>query len=243
MKTIEDVVTFNELNWDTEFFGVTSAKVVLHRPLTLNEWAVLKTKLRSYQFISIVNKNSEPVNAQLVGKDTAAFLADVNLQFEKKPVHLDTNEKLKNVTIHQAMERNDQVVNLAKFHCTKFTEDPELAKRGGDQVYRHWVINSFGKPDKFYALSREPNGDINGFVLYSYSDNVCIIELLAVSQKEAKSGIGTNLFKAIECVAYQKGTNKIKVGTQIRNMAAINFYQKCGCKQVECHQVYHLWNL
>lgn len=240
MKNIENAVTFNELNWDTDFFGVTSAKATLHKPLTLNEWLELKTRFKDYQFITIMNMNSEPINAQLIGEDTSAFLADVNIQFEKKLLVLP--EKPKNVTIHQALEKNDQVIEIADFQFSKFTEDPELAKRGGHQVYQQWLINSFAKTDKFYALSKDEIGDLNGFLLFSYADSTCVIELIAVSQKETKGGIGTSLFKAVEYAAYQQGIKEIKVGTQVRNLGAINFYHKVGCKQVGCHQVYHLWN-
>lgn len=240
MINLEEAVTLNKLTWDTEFFGVTSAKATLHKPLTLNEWADLKTRFKDYQFISILNKNSEPINAQFIGKDTSAFLVDINIQFEKKLVGLD--EKPKNVTIHQALEKNDQITEIADFQFSKFSEDPELAKRGGDHVYQQWLINSFGKTDKFYALSKDEVGDINGFLLFSFADNACLIELIAVSQKETKGGIGTSLFRAVEYGAYQQGVKEIKVGTQIRNLGAINFYHKVGCKQVGCHQVYHLWN-
>lgn len=239
MKNLENAVTFNELNWDTDFFGVTCAKATLNKPLTLNEWIELKTRFKGYQFISIMNKNSEPINAQLIGKDTSAFLADVNIQFEKKLVGID--EKPENVTIHQALEKNDQIIEIADFQFSKFTEDPELAKRGGDQVYQQWLINSFGKTNKFYALSNDEKGEINGFLLFSYADNACVIELIAVSQKVTKGGIGTSLFKAVEFGAHQQGVKEIKVGTQLRNLGAINFYHKVGCKQVGCHQVYHLW--
>ncbi|MFF5396700.1 GNAT family N-acetyltransferase [Peribacillus butanolivorans] len=237
----EKAVTFYDLEWDTEYFGVTSAKAILNRPLTLNEWDELKTRFRDYQFISIVNQNSEPVNTQLIGKETSSFLADVNIQLVKKiegPLEMQ-----KNITVHQSLKRNDQVIEIADFQFSKFTEDSELAKRGGDQVYRKWLINSFDKSEKFYALSNDENGDLNGFLLHSYSDNVCVIELIAVSQDVAKGGIGTSLFKAVENEAYQRGCVEIRVGTQMRNMGAINFYHKVGCKQVGCHQVHHLWNL
>lgn len=240
MGNLENAVTFSELKWDTDFFGVSSAKAILHRSLTLVEWYELKTRFKDYQFISIMNKDSEPINTQLIGKKTSAFLADVNIQFNKRVVGL--NEIPKNVSIYQALERNDQIIEIADFQFSKFAEDPELAKRGGDQVYQQWLINSFGKTDKFYALSKDELGDINGFSLFSYSDNACVIELIAVSQKETKGGIGTSLFKAVEYGAHQTGVEKINVGTQMRNLGAINFYQKIGCKQVGCHQVYHLWN-
>ncbi|MDQ0857141.1 N-acetyltransferase [Bacillus sp. V2I10] len=240
-KNIENAVTFYDLKWDTEFFGVKSAKVLLLKPLNLNQWDELKTRFRDYQFISIENQNSEPVNTQVIGKDTSAFLADVNIQFVKKIEGL--HEIPKNITVHQKLKRNDQVIEIADFQFSKFTEDPELAKRGGDQVYHKWLINSFDKSEKFYALSKGENTDLNGFLLHSYSDNACVIELIAVSQNVAKGGIGTSLFKAVENEAHQRGYGEIRVGTQVRNMDAINFYHKVGCKQVGCHQVYHLWNL
>lgn len=241
MKNQENAVTFSELNWDTDFFGVTSARATLHKPLTLGEWLELKNRFKDYQFISIMNINSEPINTQLIGKDTTAFLADVNIQFEKKLVVIEA--KPENVTIHKALEKNDRIIDIADFQFSKFTEDPSLAKRGGGQVYRQWLINAFERQDMFFALSKNANEDINGFLLFSYADNTCVIELIAVSQKETKDGIGTSLFKTVEYEAHQQGVKEIKVGTQVRNLGAINFYHKVGCKQVGCHQVYHLWNL
>ena len=239
-KSIENAVTFYELKWDTEFFDVSSAKAILNRPLTQNEWDELKQRFKDYKFVSIVNQNSEPVNSQMLGKDTSAFLADVNIQFVKKLAQI--HEKPINITIHQALERNNQVIEMADFQFSKFTEDPGLGKRGGDKVYRQWLVNSFDKSDKFYALSKDENGDINGFLLHSYSDNACVVELIAVSPNVAKGGIGTSLIKAVENAAYQRDISELNVGTQVRNMGAINFYHKLGFKQVGCHQVYHLWN-
>lgn len=239
-NNIENSVTFYELKWDTDYFGINCAKAILHKPLTLTEWNELKDLFRSYQFVSIENRNSEPINAQFIGKDTTAFLADVNIQFKKK---LDKLYKMpENITIRQGLERNDQIVEIAEFQFSKFTEDPGLAKRGGDKVYRQWVISSFGKPEKYFALSINENNEINGFLLHSYQDKACVVELIAVSKNVTHSGIGTSLFRAVEYSAYEHGCDEIKVGTQVRNIRAINFYHKVGCKQVGCHQVYHLWN-
>ncbi|MGX9133218.1 GNAT family N-acetyltransferase [Rummeliibacillus sp. JY-2-4R] len=240
-KVIESAVCFIELKWDTEFFGITSAKAVLNNTLSLKEWEELRGKSKSYQFVSIINQYSNPTNAQLIGKDTQAFLADVNIQFSKKLVA--SQEKPENITFHQGLEKNNQIVELADFSFSKFIEDPEFAKRGGEKVYKQWLLNAFIKTDKYFALSKNKNGDINGFILYSYNSDRCIIELIAVSPKEANGGIGTKLFRAIEYKAKQHGSKEINVGTQIRNIGAINFYHKVGCRQTECHQVYHLWNL
>lgn len=231
---------FYDLEWDTEYFGVTCAKIVLYRPLELKEWHVLLTKFKDYQFISIENRDSEPVNAQFIGRDTSAFLADVNVQFVKK---VEDVYKPDNITIHQSLEENDQITKMADFQFSKFTEDPQLAKRGGGKVYHQWLMNSFEKLNKYYALSYEKQDQLNGFLLHSYSDNECVVELIAASKGSTKRGVGSSLFRAVENEAKQRGIKEIKVGTQLRNMGAINFYHKVGCKQVGCHQVYHLWKL
>lgn len=240
MDNFKNKISFYELNWDTNFFGVSSAKAILHEPLQLNEWDKLQENFKDFQFISITNQNSEPINAQLIGKNTSAFLADVNIQFVKKLT--DPYEIPENITIHQSLKKINEITELADFEFSKFTEDPELAKRGGDQVYSQWLLNAFEKPDKFFALSKDENDKVNGYVLFSFSDNASVIELIAVSPKVTKGGIGTSLFRAVEFATNQKGYNEIRVGTQLRNIGAINFYHKQGCKQVGCHQVYHLWN-
>lgn len=234
-------ISYYDLKWDTEFFGVDCAKAVLHSSLSTMEWNELQSKFNDSQFISITNLNSDPVNAQLIGKTTTAFLADINIQFVKKLNGL--YELPENITIHQSMERNNKIFEIANFKYSKFTEDQELAKRNGNQVYHQWLLNAFEKPDKHFALSRDENQDINGFVLYSISNNYTVIELIAVSPSVTHGGVGTRLFKAVEYASHKVGINEIKVGTQSRNLGAINFYHKVGCKQVGCHQVYHLWNL
>lgn len=240
-NSIDNSVTFYELQWDTDYFGVNSAKAILNEPLTLAKWSYLKDRFKEYQFISIENRNSNPINAQMIGRDTTAFLADVNIQFNKKLEGL--YDKPQNITFHQTLERREQVIKLAEFEYSKFIEDPELSKRGGNRVYNQWLLNSFGIADKYFAFSNNAIGKVDGFVLYSFSDNACIIELIAVSKDVARCGIGTSLFKAVEYAANERSCGEIRVGTQIRNLGAINFYHKVGCKQIGCHQVYHLWNL
>ncbi|MFC5590282.1 GNAT family N-acetyltransferase [Sporosarcina soli] len=239
MGSTENAVTFNELEWDSDFFGIKCAKAILNKSLTKNEWGNLKVEFSNYLFIAIVNQNANPVNAQLIAKDTSAFLADINIQFEKKLVEI--NEMPRNVTTYQSLEKVDRIIKLADFPHSRFISDPEFAKRGGKYVYQQWAMNAFGKTDKYFMLSKDEKGIINGFVLCSYFQKTCLIELISVTKEVSKSGIGTSLFNAVEYQAYQKGCNKIKVGTQIRNLNAINFYHKVGCKQVECHEVYHFW--
>ncbi|MGM0883309.1 MAG: GNAT family N-acetyltransferase [Bacillota bacterium] len=163
------------------------------------------------------------------------------MQFSKSII--TEKEMPSNIEIHKGYKRNNEIIEMSEFGYSKFIDDRELAKRGGDQVYRQWVINSFERSDKYYAISKDENDTINGFLLHSYSNTACVIELIAVSKIMTNVGIGTRLFEAVEFSANNKGIKEIIVGTQVRNRNAINFYHKVGCKLVGCHQVYHLWNL
>ncbi len=233
-------ISFMELEWDTTFFGVNCAKAILHSVPDPYEWKEFKNKLNNYDFITIENRNSEPLNAQILGKETTAFLADTNIQFSKKVATVDCFDK--NVEVLSSLEENHEILELTHFQYSKFIEDEQLAKRGGDKLYYQWVNNCFGRQDKMFTISRDDNNRVNGYLLHSFSNNVCTIELIAVSEKSFGKGTGRQMFRATEDNAYRNGMKEIKVGTQIRNIGAINFYHKVGCKQVGCHQVFHWWN-
>lgn len=233
--------SFQELKWDTEFFGIKSAKATLYSKLSLKDWKSLISKMKNYEFVSIVNKNSEAENSQWIGKNTNSFLVDVNIQFKKR---IDNNVDFKpvDVIVYNNVKRNEQILELTNFPHSKFIDDPELKKRGGKHVYYHWVNNSFERKDKFFAISLDENQKVNGFSLFSFLDSSCVIELIAVSEKQSKRGIGNNLFKAVEFECSKRKIYEIKVGTQVKNHRAINFYHKQGCKHVATHQIFHLWN-
>ncbi|MGB4642582.1 MAG: GNAT family N-acetyltransferase [Dethiobacteria bacterium] len=76
-----------------------------------------------------------------------------------------------------------------------------------------WVLNSFEKPNKAFALSRDKNDNINGFMLHSYNKETCRVELIALAKKVTGCGIGTRLFEAVEHSAFEKGYRIVNVGT------------------------------
>lgn len=230
---------FYKLDWDTHYFGVSCAKAILLDAISKEEWSTFKKQFPNYQFISIENRNSNITNSQLIGRETKAFLADVNVQFTKhttfKSIPLD------NIEIRDNLDYNTEVVNLTSFKFSKFIEDPEFAKRNGHEVYTQWITNSFNKDDKYFALYKNSNKSIDGFILYSFQSSGCVIELISVSGTASNKGIGTLLLNAVTNNAFLKNCHRINVGTQLKNLQAINFYHKNGFKQHECHQVYHLW--
>jgi dTDP-4-amino-4,6-dideoxy-D-galactose acyltransferase len=229
----------NDLRWDTDFFGVKCGKIVLLSDYSADEWHEVEKESQSYDLVTIENRNSCSANAWHIGMYLPAALVDVNIQFEKRLISVyPASDSLDHVANNFAVD--DQILGMSYFHESRFLADPELKKRGGSEVYINWVKNSFGKPDKYFACEYL-GSQITGYALHSFDRfyGKCTIELIAVSDKNA--GIGQKLFTYVENHAISKGYQKISVGTQIKNTAAINFYHKCGCKQTGCHQIYHYW--
>lgn len=229
------------MHWDTNFFGVTCAKLILNGNFNLNEWDAIEEELHNYEFVVIENRNSNIVNSQILGVKTTAFLADTNIQFEKKVVLEPFEYSQFGIEIYNNVPVEEEIIEIANFDFSRFKTDKRLSDLGGNKLYKEWVKNSFNKKDKFFAISRGQLGEIRGFVLFSYSNMKCTVELIAVSNNHVSQGIGSMLFKAVEASSVQKGVEIIRVGTQASNRNAINFYHKAGCKQVECHQIYHYW--
>jgi GNAT superfamily N-acetyltransferase len=198
-------------------------------------------RFHDYEFISIVNCNSEPSNTRLIASSSNAYLADTNIQFEKKLEA--SNEIMDSIQILNSMKYSEKILEMTNYQYSKFMEDPELRSRGGANLYQQWLLNSFEKDNKYFALSFDSDGEIDGYLLHSYSVDTCTIELIQVAARNTSHGQGTRLFRAVEQSAIRQGCSVIQVGTQLRNLNAMNFYYKVGCKVVGCHQVYHLWNL
>jgi len=232
--------SFEHLDWDTEFFGYKTGKAILNNPLSDSEWNSLHKQLHDYELSVIKNLNSEIGNAQLIARYTKAFLAEESIILTKKLTGTATVPD--NVEIHSNYPRDERMIEIADFTGSRFVEDPMLKERGGADVYRQWLINSFEKEDKIFGLCK--NGeDLSGYILFSFTGQSCFVELMNVAPTSLRSGIGTKLFTAMEAIASRRGCMEISICTQLKNYKAINLYHKIGYRMTACHQVYHLWNI
>jgi len=230
-----------DLDWDTDFFGVKAGKAILTKSLKEFEWCTLRSCISEYDFVVIENKNSDPDNARILGTDTSAFIVDTNIQFAKSITICD--DYLACINVFEAMDNNEDIIGMSDYKYSRFLADPFLRLRGGKGVYSEWLKNSFNMKNKYFAIYKDVNSNLCGYALFSFSQAECIIELIAVSNEAKGRGIGESMFQAVEKTAIEKKAFRICVGTQSRNIQAINFYSKVGCRQVGCHQIFHLWNI
>lgn len=233
---------FLDLHWDSDYFEVNCAKVILKREISNKEGKEIIRAFDNYDFITIVNNSNNYKNNIWLGGNTTSFLTDINIQFSKK-----TNNNINHadeVSIVNNMVGNEEIIQIAgnAFVFSRFYNDPNLNEEKSRELYVNWVRNSFRKEDKYFVISTE-NKRVTGFILFSYDSvsSQCVIELIAVDKLFTGRHVGSKLM--IELENYLAGINidTIKVGTQIDNIAAANFYSACGFHYIGCSSIYHYW--
>ncbi|RLQ86721.1 GNAT family N-acetyltransferase [Planomicrobium sp. Y74] len=231
---------FEELAWDTNYFGVKSAKITIYNPLNKIEFEELVASTQDYEFVVINNTNNHPANNVLIGSHSDAFLVDINIQFEMEV-------SFNNAEIYYCAQNNFQVnkaiseISNKSFNYSRFFNDPNLDPSLSGKIYFNWVNNSFNNPDKFFVVAKEDEETL-GFLLFSIKENKnIVIELISLNEKAQGKGIGTKLLKSLHYYCLEEKLEKIHVGTQIDNLQAINFYQKKGFNLISKTSIYHYW--
>lgn len=240
----EEKYSIKFLDWDTNFFGIKSAKIYLYDEICNDDIKKIKeiVKEKEYEFITIQNCRNIEQNNVLMANFEGAFLADVNIQFEKKLDRSKEIENKENVCIKEKYEKDENIVNIAKkaFTDSRFLIDSKL--RRGNEVYVQWVNNSFEKQNKFFCTYREDK-KTKGFILFSIEKDKksIFLELIAVDKDSKGKGIGTSLIKQLENFAIENKIEYIRVGTQLNNLNAQNFYEKKEFKHIMNNSIYHWW--
>jgi ribosomal protein S18 acetylase RimI-like enzyme len=243
LKSINEPFELVELDWDTEYFGVRSAKVILNDAVSENEREIIKRFMRGFDFITITNTGNHAENNFWIATETSAFQADVNIQFVKQLLRMPLKEKFP-TKVCEAYPRDERILATAgkAFRYSRFLNDPWLPVKKAKNLYAQWVENAFGKPGRHFVIS-EQKTEILGFLLFSMDmDSLTArIELVAIDEGHRGNSIGRSLIAKMEAVLTQKGITQVNVGTQLDNLTAYNFYTSCGFKLVNYSSIYHYW--
>lgn len=235
---------FTSLHWDTKYFKVKSAKAVLNKKVSDAEGNRLARLSSEFDFITIVNKNNDPINNLWIANNTTSFLTDMNIQFIKNKKDFIKKLCNGNLKVINCLPRNEEIYQIAfsSFLYSRFFNDPNLNTTKTEALYANWVLNSFGKDDKHFIIA-ESNHKVSGFLLFSIDriSSSCVIELIAVDKLYAGRRIGKQLITKLENYVINLEVENIKVGTQVNNITASNFYTACGFKYTECASIYHYW--
>lgn len=238
----ENNVTLLPLDWDTEYFKVPSARVILHHPLSSSEYQTLIDFASTYEFVTIINQSDDKMNNRWLGEATTAFLTDVNLQFEMNvTLPHDTDP---DTLISSSLPRDEEIIAIASssFRYSRFFNDPYLPQPQAGQIYLNWTKNAFEQEDKFFVVTKRQS-HVAGYTLFSVDEKEkrATIELIAVAKDYQGQHVGKSMIDALNTFAVEHQLQKIHVGTQADNIDGIRFYTRVGFQPVSCASVYHYW--
>ena len=231
------------LDWDTIYFDVKSAKVILKEDVCEDERNKLMSYLNTFDFITIINLGNNYYNNLWIGKETRAFLTDINIQLIKqinnRPIQVDEST---NVCV--GYPRDEHILKIAKksFIYSRFFNDPWLPEDKAKSIYVHWTECAFDKPDRYFIITKR-QGKIAGYLIFSINLEIYLatIELVAVDDVYKGQNVGKSLIDELKIFACMRGIRSVKVGTQIENIIATKFYNRCGFQYASCNAVYHYW--
>lgn len=229
---------------DSEYFGISSAKVAIHKAcISTNHQKELFKFLQDFPFSIITNEGNDPINNQWLGRTTKAFLTDINFQFRKK-VTGDKESLDFLTTIANELPENVRIIQIAEsaFLYSHFLNDPYLPRDKARKIYGDITKNSFHRKDRYFNLISK-NSEIIGFTLFSVDKSVASarINLIAIDPSFTGRKIGQTLIKTLENYLIINDIEMLNVGTQFDNIIALNFYTTLGFKFVECSSIYHYW--
>lgn len=218
-------IEYKNLIWDSQYFNMPCAKIILKGSIEAGEIKNIKAYCDNYKFITIVNENNIDENNKLITL-LNAYLADVNVEFVKSGLK---GIKHNNIKIDSSLNHDNDIRELAlkSFKHSRFANVEFIEQEKGRNIYAEWVKNSFNKADKYFCRYID-NEKILGFLLFHFEDDILVIELIAVDENSKGKGVGKALISSVEEFGKQNNALLIRVGTQLNNIIAQNFYVSCG---------------
>ena len=237
-----------ESKWDSNIFNKKVGVINLEKYLTKTEINELKKEIDSYDLVVVKDFTDDFKNSEIISNDLNGYIVDLNVQFFKK---VFTNNKEFIATINEktllSSKDKSKVIAIASnaFKHSRFYNDHNIEKDIADKIFENWMKDSF-ENEKKRVIVHKSGEEVLGFLLLTINDSLqeIIIELIAVDSKVTAKGIGKELMSDFEYSFSSEQYKKyfFRVGTQVNNITAMNFYIKNDYKIQRESRTYHIWN-
>ena len=233
----------NKLQWDSEFWGFTVAKVNCDRlreniEVEILEWCITN-KVKCLYFAA---DGSDPDTLSRAYRAGFQFV-DVRIELEYDS-HLMINNGRTDLTIRKVEPKDIEIlINIAKtaYYDTRFFKDTNFNKNQVVLLYEEWIKRDFTK-GKVLGLFPDNITSPRGYVsLTNDGPEISRIGLIAVEQSLRGKGFGRLLLEAAVANSLEMGARKIKVATQGTNIAALKLYENSGFRVNDVRIWFHRW--
>jgi dTDP-4-amino-4,6-dideoxy-D-galactose acyltransferase len=124
---------------------------------------------------------------------------------------------------------------------SRYKLDLNFAKDDFYRLYKTWIEKSLSKEitDKVFVIRFD--NEICAMMTVKLFTDYSQIGLFSVSDKIQGKGLGRSLINTGINFTLFKNLTKISVPTQMDNLVACRFYEKCGFEVESIINIYHFW--
>lgn len=229
------------LSWDSDFFGVSIARVSGDRldPALANQidaWC-RDNRIDCLYFFA---RPDDPQTTR-AAEDNGYRLTDVRVVFERSSGGADIPVCPDSVSEFAPADLQSLKTIARQSHRdTRFYFDQRFTSAQAESLYDRWIENSVNGYAQAVLVSR--SGDTaTGYVTCHLKDNVGTIGLIAVDQACRGQGHGASLVSAAVKWFTDHGATRVEVATSFRNLPAQRLYQRCSFVSASTQLIYHKW--
>lgn len=230
------------LNWDSRTFNLKVGKLELpiSLPLTAELLSVIKLEaIKEYYdvvYIMVLNDND------ITFTDTNLLFVDKKIVYSKVLCNSSCPENSQ-ITSFSSEEPTPELYSLAFISGghSRFKIDFHFSPGIFETMYRLWIERSVKREIADEVLVYNTLGRLSGMITYKKNMDKVQIGLIAVSEKNQGSGIGSQLIKSLEYKMFKEDCKKIEVATQGDNIQACKFYERNNYVISSITNIYHLW--
>ncbi len=240
---------FESLTWDSEFFGVSIARII---PSKLDEGSVTALLIAGQACgLHCLYFEADPDDPTMVGvvEQHGFRLVDVRVvlehPFDNRPAPVPRYPVSPELVIGPPLDgelSRLQDISAQIGLTSRFDFDKNFGPGQSERLYRLWIKNAcHGFADVVLVACWHQNGEAVGLITCVLDDSMGHIQLAGVHLDHRKRSVGTGLVQAALDWAKARGARSMQVVTQARNVPAQRLYQQMGFFTKSMTLYYHKW--
>ncbi len=230
------------LPWDTEFFGVATARVIgdtltPDRAREIDQWCQSR-KIRLLYFLA----RSNDVITTRTAEERGYRLVDLRTTFEKRLIdRVPAAHRAIGPFIPSDLPVLQRIARTS-YTDSRFYHDGHIPRATCDRLFENWTTQSCQGQSDQVLVAREA-GQAVGYVTCDLdaATRWAAIGLIGVDESFRGKGFGRQLVESALAWAAQQGALGMTVVTQGRNIAAQRLYLQCGFVTRPVQRYYHKW--
>lgn len=176
-------------------------------------------------------------------KNSGFKIIEENITLERSGGEANINEPFRHCQQYEIRLAQDgdktfvEEIAETSFSHDRFHQDPKIDNSLADKIKRQWAGNFFSGKRGDAMIVATVNNQPVAFLLLLLTKKHSVIDLIAVSKKHRKKGLGLQMINY--ALQNFSGNNRWRVGTQSTNIPSVRLYERFGFQSIGSQYVLH----